>query len=104
MEIRKNAEGLQAFLGVSSPPSTGASQIHSNENAAAQQAAFAGDQATLSHAGTELLQAAAHASVRTDRVTAIQQAIAAGTYDVDASAVAGKVMDAMLGASFSSGH
>jgi hypothetical protein len=35
---------------------------------------------------------------------AVQQALAAGTYDVKASAVAGKVIDAMLGVGFSSGN
>ncbi len=37
--------------------------------------------------------------VRTEKVTAVQPALAAGTYNVPASAVASKVMDAML-----SGH
>jgi anti-sigma28 factor (negative regulator of flagellin synthesis) len=32
-----------------------------------------------------------------DKVTAIQAALAAGTYDVPASAVASRVVDAMLG-------
>ena len=102
MEIRNNAEALKAFLGVSSSALPQTSPSRSNEGAAAQ-AAFAGDQATLSHAGTEVLESAANAGVRTDKVTAIQQALAAGTYDVDASAVAGKVIDAMLGSGFSSG-
>jgi len=103
MEIRNNAEALKTFLGVSSPATTQAPQIRSNENAAAQ-AAFAGDQATLSHAGTEVSQSAAQAGVRTDKVSAIQQALAGGTYDVQASAVAGKVIDAMLGGGFGSGN
>jgi negative regulator of flagellin synthesis FlgM len=103
MEIRNNAEALKAFLGVSSSASTKATQVRGNESAAAQ-AAFAGDQAILSHAGTEILHSAADASVRTDRVAAIQQALAAGTYDVKASAVAGKVIDVMLGDGFSSGN
>ena len=32
-----------------------------------------------------------------DKVAAVQQALAAGTYSVDAAKVANKVMDAMLG-------
>lgn len=102
MEIRNSAEALKAFLGVSSPASPQASQIHGNESAAAQ-AAFAGDQATLSHAGTEVSQSAAQTGVRTDKVVEIQQALAAGTYTVQASAVAGKVIDAMLGGGIGSG-
>ena len=89
MEIRNNAEDLKAFLGVSSSASTQVPQIRGDENAAAQ-AAFAGDQATLSHAGTEVSQSAAQEGVRSDRVSAIQQALVGGTYNVQASAVAGK--------------
>jgi negative regulator of flagellin synthesis FlgM len=103
MEIRNNAEALKAFLGVSSPAPTQAPQIRSNENAAAQ-AAFGGDQATLSHAGTEVSQSAAQTGVRTGRVSAIQQALAGGTYNVEASAVAGKVIDAMLGGGLGTGN
>ncbi len=103
MEIRNNAESLKTFLGVSSAATTQAPQIQSNENAAAQ-AAFAGDEATLSQAGTEVSQSAAQAGVRTEKVSAIQQALAGGTYDVQASAVAGKVIDAMLGGSFGTGN
>jgi flagellar biosynthesis anti-sigma factor FlgM len=103
MEIRNNAEALKAFLGVSSSASPQAPQIRSNEAASAQ-AAFVGDQATLSHAGTEVSQSAAQEGVRTDRVSAIQQALAGGTYNVQASAVAGKVIDAMLGGGVTSGN
>lgn len=103
MEIRNNVEALKAFLGVSSLASTQASQIRGNENTAAQ-TAFAGDEATLSHAGTEVSQSAAEAGVRSDKVAAIQQALAAGTYNVPASAVAGKVIDAMLAGSIGPGN
>lgn len=103
MEIRNSAEALKAFLGVSSPASAQAPQIRGNESAVAQ-AAFAGDQATLSHAGTEVSQSAAQAGVRSEKVSAIQQALAACTYNVPASAVAGKVIDAMLGGGMGSSH
>ena len=96
MEIRNNAEALKAFLGVSSLSSPQEHQIRGNESTPAQ-AAFAGDEATLSHAGTEVSQSAAQTGVSSDKVAAIQQAMAAGTYNVPASAVAGKVIDAMLG-------
>jgi flagellar biosynthesis anti-sigma factor FlgM len=102
MEIRNNAEALKAFLGISSPATAKAIQTRGDESAAGQ-VAFAGDQATLSHAGTEVLQSASDASVRADKVTAIQQALASGTYGVEASAVAGKVIDAMLVGGFSPG-
>jgi negative regulator of flagellin synthesis FlgM len=55
------------------------------------------DSATLSNAGNEVSLTAADPSVRTDKVAAVQAALAAGTYEVPASAVASKVVDAMLG-------
>ena len=103
MEIRNNAEALKAFLGVSSPASTQAQQVGNQQNNTAQ-AGFAGDQATLSHAGTEVSQSAADEGVRADRVAAVQQALAAGTYSVPASAVAGKVIDSMLAGGIGSGN
>ena len=95
MEIRNNAEALKTFLGVSAPGSAQAPQTRGAEGAVAQ-ATLAGDEATLSRAGTEVSQSASLAGVRADKVAAIQQAMAAGTYGVPASAVAGKVIDTML--------
>ena len=103
MEIRSNTEALKAFLGVSSLASTQTQQVRSNENTAAQ-AAFAGDQATLSHAGAEVSQSAAQEGVRADKVASIQQALAAGTYNIPASAVAGKVIETMLAGGIGSGN
>jgi flagellar biosynthesis anti-sigma factor FlgM len=95
MEFRNNAEALKAFLGVSSPGTAQIQQGRNGESAIAQ-AAFAGDQVTLSQAGTEVALSAAQGGERADKVAAIQQALAAGTYSVSASAVADKVMDSML--------
>jgi flagellar biosynthesis anti-sigma factor FlgM len=95
MEIRNNAESLKAFLGVSAPGSTHASQVRSNEGTGAQ-AALDGDQATLSRAGTEVSESATTGGFRADKVAAIQQALAAGAYNVPAAAIAGKVIDTML--------
>lgn len=55
------------------------------------------DRATLSSAASEISDAATGEDVRMDKVSQVQQALAAGTYDVSASAVASKVVDAMLG-------
>jgi negative regulator of flagellin synthesis FlgM len=55
------------------------------------------DRATLSSAGSEVSQAAGTDGVRTGKVASIQAALAAGTYDVPASAVASRVVDSMLG-------
>ena len=54
------------------------------------------DHATLSSAGTEVAQAAADDGIRSAKVLAVQSAIAAGTYRVPSSAVAGKIIDSML--------
>jgi len=103
MEIRNDAEALKAFLGVSSTTPAPARPAQSNESTAAQ-AVFAGDQATFSQAGTEVSQATDEAALRMDKVAAVQQALAAGSYSVPSTAVAGKVIDAMLGGGMGSGN
>jgi len=95
MDIRNSTEGLKTLLGV---PSAGPAQTQPGRNGSAVSTnSLAGDTATLSSAGTEILQAASAAGVRADKVAAVQGALAAGTYNVPASAVAAKVVDAMLG-------
>jgi len=96
MEVRNNAEALKAFLGVPSATPTPTHPVRSGDGTAAH-AAFAGDQATFSQAATEVSQATDEPAVRMDKVTAIQQVMASGSYSVPATEVAGKVMDAMLG-------
>ena len=100
MEIRNSAEALKAFLGVSSAASTRAQQAQSGRAAAPD--ALAGDQATLSQAGAQVSQAA-NDGVRMEKVAAVQQALASGTYKIPAEAVADKVIDAMLSGGFVSG-
>jgi negative regulator of flagellin synthesis FlgM len=93
MEIRNSLEGLKSLLGVngtapaateSKRPATSASSLNT-------------DHATLSNAATEVAQTALEDGVRTEKVASIQAALAAGTYSVAASAVASKMVDAMLG-------
>jgi negative regulator of flagellin synthesis FlgM len=55
----------------------------------------AGDQANLSTAGALISQAMSGTDVRFEKVAALQQSIAAGTYNVPSSAVAGKLIDTM---------
>ena len=104
MEIRNDPEGLKALLGVSTSATPEARPVRNTDTAAAAQAAFGGDQATFSRAATEVSQSAAQSGVRSDKVAAIQQALASGTYNVPASAVAGKMIDAMLGGGLGSGN
>ena len=95
MEIRNNAEALKAFLGVSSSASTKSSTTRGTE-AEGLTPAFTGDMATLSEVGTAMQGALGHEGVRLDKVVAVQNALAAGTYCVSASKVADKLIDAML--------
>jgi negative regulator of flagellin synthesis FlgM len=93
MDVRTSLDGLKSLLGVTTP-APAAPQAKSN--AATGGSALASDRATLSSAGSEVSQTATESEVRTDKVAAVQAAMAAGTYNVPASAVAAKVVDAML--------
>jgi negative regulator of flagellin synthesis FlgM len=93
MDIRSSLDGLKSLLGVT-PPAPAATQ---RSNATAASSGLGSDQATLSNAGSEVSLTAADSGVRTDKVASIQAALAAGSYDVPASAVASKMVDAMLG-------
>jgi negative regulator of flagellin synthesis FlgM len=94
MDIRSSLDGLKSLLGVI-PTATPATQTRSSTAVGAS--AVGSDQATLSSAGSEVALTAAADGVRTDKVAGVQAALAAGTYNVPASAVASKVVDAMLG-------
>ncbi|MGA3262728.1 MAG: flagellar biosynthesis anti-sigma factor FlgM [Terracidiphilus sp.] len=94
MDIRTSLDGLKSLLGV---PTTPPAATQTKSNTAAGGSALASDRATLSSAGSEVSLTASEPGVRMDKVTAIQAALAAGTYDVPASAVASRVVDAMLG-------
>lgn len=61
-------------------------------NAHAEQA----DQTNLSSTGGMIARALEGSDVRTDKVAALQQAIASGTYNVSSSDVAGKMIDSLL--------
>lgn len=91
MEIRSDLEGLKSLLGVNDPAP--ASTRSKRDAAVFGQES---DHATLSSAASEVSIAASEDSVRMDKVAQVQAAIAAGNYSVPASAVASKVVDAML--------
>lgn len=95
MEIRNNADALKSLLNVPSSAGT-AAQPARHGNAGPVESALSGDQATVSQVGAEVSQTTEQDSVRGDKVAAIQQAIAAGTYSVSATKVADKMIDAML--------
>jgi flagellar biosynthesis anti-sigma factor FlgM len=99
MDIRSSFDGLRSLLGVNpttqsaTQPATGA-----KSGATAGRSVLGIDLATLSSAGSEVSLTAGEDGVRTDKVAGVQAALAAGTYNVPASAVASKMVDAMLSA------
>src|SRR5438270_6480362 len=95
MDIRSSLDGLKSLLGVT-PAAAGAAQ-RPKSGTAPEGTSFTTDSATLSSAASEVAQSAGEGGVRSDKVAAVQAAIAAGTYEVPASAVASKMVDAMLG-------
>ncbi len=100
MDIRNGVDGLKTLLGMPSMGSTPPEPVKSD--ASSNASAFAGDRATLSRAASNISEATSGSDARMEKVAAVQAAIAAGSYSVPASAVAGKVVDAMLSSSQSS--
>ena len=93
MEIRNNLDGLRSLLGTSD--ATAASGTAKNSAASSSQMSV--DSATVSSAASEVSQSASTDGVRMDKVASIQAALSTGSYNVPSSAVATKVVDAMLG-------
>ena len=94
MNISNSLEGLRSLFGVN-PAAPSSPQGNSNASAAPA-GALESDSATLSSAASEVSQAVSGEGVRTEKVAAVQAALAAGTYNVPASAVASKLVDAMM--------
>jgi len=94
MDIRSGYEGLKSILGVSQPvqPST-----QPKSNTVTSGSGLGSDQATFSNAASAVSQSSADSGVRTDKVAQIQAALAAGTYSVSSGALAGRLVDSMLG-------
>jgi negative regulator of flagellin synthesis FlgM len=95
MDIRSSLDGLKSLLGVT-PPATTAPQ-NRNSPAPNSTSGLGSDRATFSSAGSEVSLTASDSGIRTDKVAVVQAALAAGSYNVPASAVASKMVDAMLG-------
>ncbi len=94
MDIRSSLDGLKALLGVAPATRT---EPQRSRGGQVEVGSLTSDSATVSNAGNEVAQAAAEGGVRADKVAEVQAALAAGTYNVPSSAVAAKVVDAMLG-------
>jgi len=93
MEIRNSFEGLRSLLGVSGATPAAA---QGKAGPAAGSDAWGADRATLSGAANQVAQAAGDDGVRAEKVASIQAALTSGTYSVPASALASKLVDAML--------
>jgi negative regulator of flagellin synthesis FlgM len=93
MNVNNSLQGMQQLF--SSPEVTRPASKAETSSAQGPQAGT--DQATLSSAASVAAAAAPDSDVRMDKVTAIQQALANGTYNVPATEVAGKMIDHMLG-------
>ena len=95
MEIRNYLNALNPIGSTARAGSQPAAPAQNGD--AADKAAQDMDRATVSAAGAGISQTASDADVRWEKVTAIQQALANGSYNVPASAVATKMVDSMLG-------
>ncbi len=94
MNVNNDLQGLQPLF---PSPEVEKAQSGKSGSAGAPAAAGAADEATLSTAASAAAQVAPDSDVRMDKVAAIQQALAAGTYNVPALAVADKMISQMLG-------
>lgn len=92
--------GLQHALS-SVASATPAQQVSATENQGAAvdtaTTAIQADHADLSTTGGLISKALEGSDVRMDKVQALQQAIASGSYSVSSADVAGKMIDALLG-------
>ncbi len=95
MDIRSSLEGLKSLLGT--PAAAPAATQQPKSGATSVGSALGSDRATFSSAASEVSQTAGDSGVRMDKVAEIQAALAAGSYNVSAGAVASKVVDSMLG-------
>ena len=93
MEIRSGFDGLSSLLGVNT---TDAAAGRGKGQAGGAGSLGSEDRATLSSTASQMAQASGDDGVRTEKVAAIQKALADGSYSVPASDVAAKMIDAML--------
>jgi flagellar biosynthesis anti-sigma factor FlgM len=96
MDIRNSFDGLKSLLGVS-PTDSAALGTAKAASVSTTSSDSGSDRATLSSAASQVASSSDDAGVRMDKVVSIQSALAAGTYNIPASAVASRLVDSMLG-------
>jgi len=92
MDIRNSLDGLKSLLGVAQP-----APAEPKPASPPSASPLSSDSATVSSAGSQVARTASDSEVRPEKVASIQAALASGTYNVPASAVASKMVDSMLG-------
>jgi negative regulator of flagellin synthesis FlgM len=95
MNVQNSLDGLKSLLGVNAPTPSAAQATKSSSTASSS--GMTSDLATFSSAASEASMAGSEPGVRMDKVAQIQAALASGTYNVPASAVASKLVDSMMG-------
>lgn len=93
MDVRNNLKDLREALGISAVEKTQETRAVEDAKATSQSA----DQTSVSAAANLVNEAISLPDIRTEKVAQIQQAIQDGTYKVDSSKVAEKMIDNMLG-------
>jgi flagellar biosynthesis anti-sigma factor FlgM len=94
MNVSNDFQGMQQLF---SSQEVNKAQSAATPSASSQAPAIGTDEATLSSAASIAAQAAPDSDVRMDKVVQVQQALAAGTYNIPSSEVASKMIDQMLG-------
>ena len=94
IDMRSRVEELKSQL--ETPALAPAITPQPKSGVTAAGSALGSDQAAFCNAGSEVSQMAVETEVRMDKVAGIQAALAAGTYNVSAAAVASRVVDSML--------
>jgi len=94
MDIRSSLEGLRSIFGATQ--TTPAAPQTRPGTQTGGTSPLSSDLATFSSAANSVAQAGPDSDVRLDKVQSIQAQLAAGTYNVPASAVASKLVTSLL--------